>query len=196
MGEINAGSLPLGRKGQHFENREIRYHLDSMDPLSVLGAAGSLVALVEISGKLGKGLFRLARGVKAAETNILRFARKVSMFSTTSNVARTCLLDHYSRSGTELRTFANIEKTQFMKDAGASAEDILNDVKRIAPRMWSMRSSGVEFSLVSKIKWHQRKSEVHDLKLEMTAFETTLTLLMTTVVYEVQLQQNADPMTL
>ncbi|KFZ03838.1 hypothetical protein V502_10620 [Pseudogymnoascus sp. VKM F-4520 (FW-2644)] len=56
-----------------------------------------------------------------------------------------------------------------------------------------MESPGIEFGLISKIKWYQRKSEVRDLTLEMGALQNSLALLLATVTYEIQIRQGAGP---
>ena len=97
------------------------------------------------------------------------------------------------RSDTGLDTISNAKKKRFLKRAEESAREILKDVENIAPRIMSMEPSGIELSLISKFKWYQRKSEVRDLTLEMSALQYSLSLVMSTVNYEVQIQQGADP---
>ncbi|OBT78911.1 hypothetical protein VF21_02770 [Pseudogymnoascus sp. 05NY08] len=166
-----------------------------MGVVSVLGPAGSLVSLINATGALSKELYCLARGVRAARKDIRKFARKLSMFSWSSNEACACLLRHYSDE-TGLDTLSNAKKRRFLKRAEESAKEILKDVKNISPRILAMEPSGIELTLISKIKWYQRKSEVRDLTFEMGALQTSLALLMTTVTYEVQIRNGADPKTL
>lgn len=163
-----------------------------MSPISVLGPAGSLVGLINATGILSKELYDLARGVRAARKDIRKFARKLSMFAWSSNEACSCLLRHYTND-TGLDTISNAKKKRFLKRAEESAREILKDVENIAPRIMSMEPSGIELSLISKFKWYQRKSEVRDLTLEMSALQYSLSLVMSTVNYEVQIQQGADP---
>lgn len=163
-----------------------------MDVVSVLGPTGSLGSLISATGMLSKELYYLARGVKAAKKDIRKFARKLSMFSWSSNEARSCLLRHYS-SGTDLETLSNAKKKRFLSRAEESANEILKDVENISPRILEMDTSRIELTLVSKFRWYRRKSEVRDLTFEMGALQTSLALLMTTVNYEVQIRNKADP---
>lgn len=166
-----------------------------MSVVSVLGPAGSLVSLINATGTLSRELYCLARGVRAARKDIRKFARKLSMFSWSSNEACACLLRHYSNEA-GLDTFSNAKKKRFLRHAKESAKEILKDVENISPRILAMEPSGIELTLISKIKWYQRKSEVRDLTFEMSALQTSLALLMTTVTYEVQIRNGADPETL
>ncbi|OBT66177.1 hypothetical protein VE03_05091 [Pseudogymnoascus sp. 23342-1-I1] len=163
-----------------------------MGVVSVLGPTGSLVSLINATGMLSKELYCLARGVRAARKDIRKFARKLSMFSWSSNEACSCLLRHYSNE-TGLDTLSNAKKKRFLKRAEESAKEILKDVESISPRILSMEPSGIELGLISKIKWYRRKSEVRDLDFEMNALQTSLALLMSTVTYEVQIRNKADP---
>ncbi|KFY07971.1 hypothetical protein V492_06654 [Pseudogymnoascus sp. VKM F-4246] len=163
-----------------------------MSLVSVLGAGGSLGSLISATGILSKELYKLARGVRAAKKDIRKFARKLAMFSWSSNEACACLLRHYSNES-GLDTLANAKKKRFLKRAEESAEEILKDVEKISPRLLSMEPAGIELTLISKIRWHKRKSAVRDLNFEMGALQTSLTLLVSTVTYEVQIRDNADP---
>lgn len=178
--------------GWELETPTQQYYTDIMGHISVLGPAGSLGDLISATGTLAKNLYCLARGVRAARKEIRRFADTLSFFSWSSNEACECLLRHYSNE-TGLDTLSNARKKHFLKRAKASAKGILNDVENIAPRILSMESPGIEFGLISKIKWYQRKSEVRDLTLEMGALQNSLALLLATVTYEIQIRQGAGP---
>lgn len=173
-----------------------QYYTGAMDPLGVLGPAGSLGELICATVKLAGQLRHLAKRVRTAEKDIRQFASELSMFSFASDRACDCILQHYSTRN-KLLTLSIVEEEEFLRDAEESAKYIMDNVEKIKPRMRSMRSSStIDLSLISKIKWAQRKSEVRDLTLKMSALKTTLTLLMITVIYEVQIQQNEAPETL
>lgn len=170
-----------------------QYYSDTMGPIDVLGPVGSLGELIYATAKLAGQLRRLARRVRTAEKDIRQFASELSMFSFASDRACAYILEHYS-SKTKLVTLSIVEEEEFLRDAEESAKYIMDNVEKIKPRMRSMKSSStIDLSLISKIKWAKRKSEVRDLTFNMGALKTTLTLLMITVVYEVQRQQNEAP---
>lgn len=171
------------------------YYTSTMGVISVLGPAGSLVTLINATSVLSNQLYDLARAVRAARKDIRRFARNLNMFSWSSNEACACLLRHYSNEE-RLDTLSNAKKKRFLRRAEESAREILEDVENICPRILEMEPSGIEIRLISKFKWYQRKSEVRDLTLEMGALQTSLALLMSTVTYEVQIRNKADPETL
>lgn len=163
-----------------------------MSLINVLGAGGSLGNLISATGKLARQLYRLAQRVRTAREDIQQFARTLTMFSSATGQACACLLQHYS-SETELLSLSKVNEKHFLRDAEESAKYIMDNVKKIKPRMKSMESSIVDLSVISKFKWAKRKSEVRDLSSKMRALESSLTLLMITVVYEVQIQQKAAP---
>lgn len=158
-----------------------------MDPLSALG---SLIAVIEASGKLTSSLYRLVRGVHAAKENIDDFALHVSTFSDVLFAAYSCLQKHYTKR-TNLRILDDVRRQNLLGKIAEQAKRIRKDVRKIRPRMKSLRSDDLQ--LIAKIKWYLRRPEVDSLKLQMTSLEQTLNTLLSVVNYELQEQQGGDP---
>lgn len=159
-----------------------------MDPLSALGAVGSLLAIIEASGKLARRLYRVARGLKAAKKDIKRFASEVSIFSQVLYSVFNCLRDHYTRSE-KLKIINNLQRKNLIDMIAKQATLTIGEVEDIFPQMKSLESF---IKFWEKIKWLHRKPDVAELRLQMNSLAAAVNMLMSCINYEDKRLQGVD----
>jgi hypothetical protein len=160
-----------------------------MDPATVIGLIGSLLAIIHASTKLASWIREVSRGLKAAKKQIRRLVREMTAFSGILSVVRACIRDRHLRSE-ELRIFGARKTKKLMSLITRQAKETIADVDGICPQMEKLESWT---KFLEKLKWLRKKEEVKALGWQMHSLTATLNVLMSCVNYEERRLRGEDP---
>jgi arginine deiminase len=157
-----------------------------MDPLSLTASLIAIGTAATTALQISKSLYDFARAYKSAGEEIENFALDLRSFASVVQLGQDSL-DRHRKNAPFSQVIRYIESLDVLNQLASQSSRTTTNIERV----WQQTQSLQTDTLVTKVKWMAKKSEVRRLKPDMESLKSSLHLVMAAVTMEA-LQQSGS----
>lgn len=160
--------------------------------MEVIGLAASIVAIgqaAEMALNMSRSMRTLARRLRAAQSEIQRFAKDIEIFSSVIGAAYFSLYSHCGTEKTPSPVLRYIDRSKVLDQLVEQSDGVIDHIGELKPRIQSLES---KLSFKTKLKWLFCRSDVEALGPKMESVKTSLHLIIDIITLEMVAQRDSS----